>query len=69
MGKAVNELDNYPYCDFFKYHEKSFNYGLCPCGNSFSIGGQLRCSLTKEEIKKRVAGGYYYKCEYMRRVP
>lgn len=57
---------NYPCCDFYKYHDKEFNYGSCPCGDSFTLAGELRCNRTPDRIKEYISGGYYYKCNYMR---
>ena len=62
----MSRNNDYPYCDFFKYHDSDFNFGLCPCGDSFKISGELRCLRTHEAIKKYRLGGYYFKCEYMR---
>lgn len=61
----MDKSKNYPYCDFFQHHNKDFNGGLCPCGDSFKLDGELRCARTPERIKEYRAGGYYYKCEYM----
>ena len=57
---------DYPYCDFFKYHNANFNGGLSPCGDSFMLDGELRCIRTPDRIKKYRAEGYYFKCESMR---
>lgn len=56
---------SYPLCKFFDHHPKDFNYGLCPCGDSFKKDGVLYCSRTKELISKRRKEGYYFKCEYI----
>ena len=59
-------MSNFPYCDFFKHHEKTFNFGSCPCGDSFTLDGELLCSRNKEKIKNLSRNGYYTRCEYMR---
>lgn len=63
---AMDKNENYPYCDFWKYHDANFNGGSCPCGDSFMLDGELRCIRTPDRIKKYRAEGYYFKCECMR---
>lgn len=58
--------EDYPYCDFYKYHDENFNGGSCPCGDSFMLDGELRCIRTPARIKQYISEGYYFKCEWMR---
>lgn len=64
---TMSEQKVLPYCDFFKHHDKDYNFGLCPCGDSTVVDGELRCTRTKAKIKKLRRDGYYFSCEYMRR--
>ena len=52
----MSEQNKLPYCDFFKHHDNDFNYGLCPCGDSVVIDGELRCTRTKAKTKKYEKG-------------